>query len=153
MSTKNQTDEALHNLHAAIGERLRYVRRHHPEGPFSLDKLAERSGVAKRTLGGTEAGTVNMTIDTLYKIASCLGIDRVAYFIDPQVFAEVNSELDTVTTLRDRGVRSVALRSDVLGTSATGTTDPTLAKLLQTILQSANEAVRQLPHDDTGRNS
>ncbi|MFI9206045.1 helix-turn-helix domain-containing protein [Streptomyces sp. NPDC053048] len=86
-----------HAAKAAIALRLRYIRRHHPEGPFSLAKLAERAGVSKRTLASAEsADGTNLTIETLMKVAQSLGIRRLAYFLDEQVFHEVNAELETV---------------------------------------------------------
>lgn len=144
-------EDALREVHIAVGERLRYIRKHHPEGPFTLAALAERSGVSQRTLGAAEAATANLTLESLVKIASCLGINRVAYFVDAQVFDEVNTELDAVSALRAQGVRSVALRSDGRAPDATGTHEQNLATLLQTILASASEAVRKLPQDDTGK--
>ncbi|MET9900699.1 helix-turn-helix domain-containing protein [Streptomyces sp. NPDC006446] len=78
----------------AIARRLRHIRQHHPEGPFSLAELAERTGVSKRTLVAAESAEgANLTIETLVKVTRGLGIARWAYLLDEQVFRQVNAEL------------------------------------------------------------
>ncbi|MGW1199867.1 helix-turn-helix domain-containing protein [Streptomyces sp. NPDC002536] len=87
-------DERIHRAKAEVARRLRYVRRHHPEGPFTLAGLAERAGVSKRTLSHAEsADGCNLTLETLLKVSHSLGISRDAYFLDEQVFEQVNSQL------------------------------------------------------------
>ncbi|MFE1776019.1 helix-turn-helix domain-containing protein [Streptomyces sp. NPDC059008] len=104
-------DEHVHATKAEIATRLRHVRQHHPEGPFSLSKLAERAGVSKRTLASAEsADGTNLTIETLVKVAHSLGIQRSAYFLDEQVFQQVNTELEALKELRRRKVENIALR-------------------------------------------
>ncbi|KAB7847243.1 helix-turn-helix domain-containing protein [Streptomyces mobaraensis] len=79
---------------ADVARRLRYVRHHHPDGPFTLAGLAERAGVSKRTLSQAEsADGSNLTLETLLKVSDSLGIPRPAYFLDEQVFRQVNGEL------------------------------------------------------------
>lgn len=78
-----------------IARRLRYIRHHHPDGPFTLAGLAERAGVSKRTLSHAEsADGSNLTLETLLKVCYSLGIERDAYFLDEQVFQQVNAELE-----------------------------------------------------------
>ncbi|MFF4739730.1 helix-turn-helix domain-containing protein [Streptomyces sp. NPDC001262] len=87
-------DERIHRAKAEVARRLRYVRRHHPEGPFTLAGLAERAGVSKRTLSHAEsADGCNLTLETLLKVSHSLGISRDAYFLDEQVFEQVNAQL------------------------------------------------------------
>jgi transcriptional regulator with XRE-family HTH domain len=77
----------------AIARRLRHIRQHHPEGPFTLSELAERTGVSKRTLVAAESAEgTNLTIETLVKVTRGLGIARWAYLLDEQVFRQVNAE-------------------------------------------------------------
>ncbi|WP_045694410.1 helix-turn-helix domain-containing protein [Streptomyces rubellomurinus] len=133
--------EQLRLAKTAIATRLRYVRHEHPEGPFTLGELAERAGVSKRTLVSAESSDgTNLTVETLVKVAHSLGIERWAYFLDEQVFREVNTELDMIKELRERNVRSVALR----------TAHPThlpvdqVAALLRGIIESAGQAHESL---------
>lgn len=55
----------------AVAENLSRLR--HSRG-VSLSQLAERSGVAKATLSSLEAGRGNPTIETLWAVASALGV-------------------------------------------------------------------------------
>ncbi|GAA1238103.1 XRE family transcriptional regulator [Streptomyces rhizosphaericus] len=99
-------------LRQAIRDRLRHIRANHPDGKITLDVLAERSNIAKRTLASAESEDgANLTIETLAKITSSLGIERPAYFLDDKVFAEVNEELALLKQLKDGNVSSVALRT------------------------------------------
>ncbi|MEU6274042.1 helix-turn-helix domain-containing protein [Streptomyces populi] len=80
----------------AIARRLRHIRQNHPEGPFTLSELAERTGVSKRTLVTAESAEGgNLTIETLVRVTRGLGITRWAYLLDEQVFQQVNAELRT----------------------------------------------------------
>lgn len=47
-------DERIHRVKADVARRLRYVRRHHAEGPFTLAGLAERAGASQRALSHAE---------------------------------------------------------------------------------------------------
>ncbi|MER8001645.1 helix-turn-helix domain-containing protein [Streptomyces sp. NPDC095613] len=131
-------DARIQTAKSAIATRLRYIRRHHPEGPFTLAALAERAGVSKRTLTQAESAEgSNLTIETLVKVAHSLGISRDGYFLDEQVFQEVNSSFAALVEMRDRGVDRVALR----------TSDPeaqpqlqALMKLLAGVADSVTEA-------------
>jgi transcriptional regulator with XRE-family HTH domain len=116
---------------------LRHIRQHHPEGPFTLAQLADRAGVSKRTLASAEStdGT-NLTIETLVKVAHSLGIARWAYFLDEQVFQQVNTELATVLELRRHKVRSAALRSP----HPASLSADNLSELLNGIIDAAAQA-------------
>ncbi|WP_306317497.1 MULTISPECIES: helix-turn-helix domain-containing protein [unclassified Streptomyces] len=77
-----------------LARRLRHIRKYHPEGPFTLSDLAERTGVSKRTLVAAESAEgTNLTIETLVKVTRGLGIARSAYLLDEEVFRQVNAEL------------------------------------------------------------
>ncbi|MEV0281789.1 helix-turn-helix domain-containing protein [Streptomyces sp. NPDC050610] len=142
--------ERIHAAKSAIARRLRYVRQHHPEGPFTVAGLAERAGVSKRTLTQAEsADGSNLTIETLVKVAHSLGISRDGYFLDDQVFEQVNAELATLGELRRQKVGGMSLR-----TSSPSTVDPgsvtELSNLLKGILDSATRAqsaLRERPSD------
>ncbi|MGK5642341.1 helix-turn-helix domain-containing protein [Streptomyces sp. URMC 126] len=107
---------------ADVARRLRYVRHHHPEGPFTLAGLAERAGVSKRTLSQAEsADGSNLTLETLLKVSDSLGIPRAAYFLDEQVFRQVNKELAGDGPAEESAVRVDQLSrmlNDILDTAA-----------------------------------
>lgn len=58
-------------LVSLIGERVR--ARRHARG-FTLDELADRSGVSRRMLVNVEQGTTNASIATLLRLSEALGI-------------------------------------------------------------------------------
>ena len=64
---------------ALLGRRLRELRK---ARKFTLEKLAEKSGVGAKYLGGIERGTENPTISTLEKVADALsvGIHQIILF-------------------------------------------------------------------------
>jgi transcriptional regulator with XRE-family HTH domain len=104
-------DELVRSSKRQVAERLRYIRQHHPEGPFTLASLADRAGVSKRTLAQAESAEgANVTLETLVKVSHSLGIRRIAYFLDEAVFRQVNTELDTLALLREQKVEGVAAR-------------------------------------------
>ncbi|AJC62126.1 helix-turn-helix domain-containing protein [Streptomyces sp. 769] len=137
----------------AIALRLRYIRQHHPEGPISLSKLAERAGVSKRTLASAEsADGSNLTIETLMKVAQSLGIRRPAYFFDEQVFREVNAELEVVKQMQQQSVRTVALRSAAEPGLASASVAE-LSDLVKGILaaaKAADDTLRGFSSSDSG---
>ncbi|MER7047295.1 helix-turn-helix domain-containing protein [Streptomyces jumonjinensis] len=134
-----------------VARRLRHVRQHHPEGPFTVASLAKRSGVSQRTLSAIEsAAGVNLTLETLLKVAGSLGIKRHAYFLDEKVFDEVNAELTALVEVRKQGITGVALRST---TYPENTAAHEMAALLSGILDSARKAkdvLKVLPHNPDG---
>jgi transcriptional regulator with XRE-family HTH domain len=147
-------DDRLNLTRSAVGERLRYIREHHPEGPLTRAELAERSGVSMRTIAALESAEgANVQVDTLVKLTHSLGIRRVAYLLDGDVFAQVNQELALSRQLReakDAGVEAVLLRN------STGISDDaasTLNNLLDAIVGAARQAKGRLQGDapDAGR--
>ncbi|MDJ0466811.1 helix-turn-helix domain-containing protein [Streptomyces sp. H27-C3] len=134
-----------------IATRFRHIRQHHPEGPFTLERLASVTGVSKRNLALAESPEgANLKIETLVKIAHSLGIERWAYFLDAQVFDQVNIELSVLQELRQRQVETVALRkSNDHQTSRDALTQ--LSELIAGITnlgQSANEILQDMPGSD-----
>ncbi|MFE9412870.1 helix-turn-helix domain-containing protein [Streptomyces sp. NPDC006704] len=146
----------VHATKADIAARLRHIRRSHPEGPFSLAGLAERAGVSKRTLASVEsADGANLTIETLVKVAHSLGIQRCAYFLDDEVFQQVNKELALLKELRESKAAGLALRTSHAQPVAT-TTDQ-VSRLLTGIIDAAAQARDSLhgvlPAGDEGRHT
>ena len=144
----------LNLTRSAVGDRLRHIREHHPEGPITRAQLAERSGVSMRTIAALESAEgSNVQVDTLVKLTDSLGIRRVAYLLDADVFEQVNQELALSRQLRearDAGVEAVLLRN------STGISDDaasTLNTLLDAIVGAARQAKGRLRGDgpDPGR--
>ncbi|MFB7632342.1 helix-turn-helix domain-containing protein [Streptomyces sp. NPDC056149] len=132
-------DHQAHAAKAAIAVRLRHVRQHHPEGPFSLAKLAELSGVSKRTLASAESAEgTNLTIETLVKVAHSLGIQRCAYFLDEQVFQQINNELEALKGLHRQKFQGLTLRTS--HPTPHHTAADQLSQLLSGIIDAAAQA-------------
>jgi transcriptional regulator with XRE-family HTH domain len=58
--------------HPAIGQNIRNIRK---QRSYTLDILAEKSGVSKAMLSQIESNKVNPTVATVWKIAQGLGIE------------------------------------------------------------------------------
>ncbi|MGW7528822.1 helix-turn-helix domain-containing protein [Streptomyces sp. NPDC054783] len=139
MSPPRTLDGLVHETKADIARRLRHIRRHHPEGPFSLAKLAHLAGVSKRTLTSVESDDgANLTIETLVKVAHSLGIQRCAYFLDEQVFQQVNQEFALLMELRESRAQGLALRTS--HASPIPTTTDQVSRLLTGIIDAAAQA-------------
>ncbi|WP_326674096.1 helix-turn-helix domain-containing protein [Streptomyces sp. NBC_01257] len=67
-------------LNEDVGRRLRALRR---ERQLSLSELSRRSRVGKGTLSELESGTRNPTLETLYALATALGLPLSAVLSDP----------------------------------------------------------------------
>ncbi|MER6117544.1 helix-turn-helix domain-containing protein [Streptomyces sp. NPDC001743] len=67
-------------LNEDVGRRLRMLRR---ERGLSLSELSRRSRVGKGTLSELERGTRNPTLETLYALATALGLPLSAVLSDP----------------------------------------------------------------------
>ncbi|MFD2368888.1 helix-turn-helix domain-containing protein [Brevibacillus sp. GCM10020057] len=73
----------MDDLLQKLGEQLRFLRK---EKGWSQDKLAELSGLHTNYIGQIERGEKNLTIETLYKVTTGLGISLEELFqsIDPK---------------------------------------------------------------------
>ncbi|MDH6624339.1 transcriptional regulator with XRE-family HTH domain [Streptomyces sp. LBL] len=141
-------DEVVRASKQAVAERLRHIRQHHPEGPFTLATLADRTHVSARTLAQAESAEgANVTLETLAKVAHSLGIRRIAYFLDEAVFQQVNAELDMLTQMREQGVEGVVARR-AAPTGLPPASVEQLARLLHGIVANAEQArtaLQELP--------
>ncbi|GAB3505908.1 hypothetical protein FB471_1366 [Amycolatopsis cihanbeyliensis] len=97
------------------------------------------SGLAKRSLYRIQQGA-NVTLDSLIKISTSLGIDRVAYFLDEEVFRQVNAELAMLKELRQRNITSVRFREASAMALASATDYSELTELLTHIAQDVQRA-------------
>ncbi|MFE0130214.1 helix-turn-helix domain-containing protein [Streptomyces sp. NPDC059037] len=145
---QSSCDDLIQESKHAVATRLRHIRQHHPEGPFTLAVLAERSGVSQRTLAQLESAEgANVTLETLVKLSHSLGIPRPGYFIDDVVFRQVNAELATLAEMRKHKVQGVALRTSA-PTDLPPASVEELTQLLSGILSDAakaRDALQELP--------
>ena len=119
-----------------IGERVR--ARRHARG-WTLDELAERSGVSRRMLVNIEQGATNASIATLLRLGEALGIGLPSLVApsDGEAALEVK-RADTQTPLwtGDRGGRAVL---------ATAVTAPNVVELWDWTLAQGDAHVSE-PH-------
>ena len=74
-------DNDASELSAAIGAKVRSERQ---AREWTLDRLAERSGVSRRMLINVEQGTANPSVTTLLRLSDALGIGLQALVAVPQ---------------------------------------------------------------------
>ena len=74
-------DNNASELSAAIGAKVRSERQ---AREWTLDQLAERSGVSRRMLINVEQGTANPSVTTLLRLSDALGIGLQALVAVPQ---------------------------------------------------------------------
>ncbi|MFA9445129.1 helix-turn-helix domain-containing protein [Egicoccus sp. AB-alg6-2] len=91
------TDE----LALAIGARVKQERQ---SRRWTLDRLAEASGVSRRTLVNVEQGTANPSVGTLLRISDALGVGLPALVEPPQPRTlKVTRSGDSATLWRGEG--------------------------------------------------
>ncbi|MYR58173.1 hypothetical protein GTY54_18690 [Streptomyces sp. SID625] len=132
-----------------FGERLvRLIAVHHtgerkrPGYARLAREISEKTG---RAISGTylwELATGrkrNVTLDQISLLADYFGVPA-GYFVDDEVAARVDAQLQLATALRDTRVRNLALRADGLSPAT-----------LDALLTMVNEArkVQNLPVDDS----
>ncbi|PVG84175.1 XRE family transcriptional regulator [Nocardioides gansuensis] len=74
-------DDSATRLAAAIGDRVRHERQ---ARRWTLDQLAEASGVSRRMLVNVEQGAANPSVGTLLRISDALGVGLPALVEPPQ---------------------------------------------------------------------
>lgn len=63
-----------------VGRRVKEAR---VEGRFTLDDLAEKSGVSRRTIVSIEQGTTNVSIKMMLRISTSLGVGLASLLAEP----------------------------------------------------------------------
>ena len=87
-------------INAVVAENLKHLRE---EGKFSLDAVAQLSGVSKSMLGQIERGEVNPTISTVWKIANGLKISFTELVSRPEADYEMVEARHMSPLLEDEG--------------------------------------------------
>lgn len=71
------------DVHQAVRYRIaRRVRKLRSDSRLTQERLAQLSGLAPRHLQKVEAAAVNVTLESLVKIANALGVDVSELFIE-----------------------------------------------------------------------
>lgn len=86
-------EDEVDRLPAAVGARIRETRAHRG---WTLDHLADISGVSRRMIVNVEAGTTNASLATLLRLATALHVSLA------ELVAEPAAGPITVTSPRDR---------------------------------------------------
>ena len=69
------------NFAAVVGARVKDAR---SKASLTLDELAERSGVSRRTIVSIEQGATNVSITLLLRISTCLGVGLATLLTEPK---------------------------------------------------------------------
>lgn len=69
------------NFAAIVGARVKDAR---SKASLTLDELAERSGVSRRTIVSIEQGATNVSITLLLRISNCLGVGLATLLTEPK---------------------------------------------------------------------
>ncbi|WP_246160190.1 helix-turn-helix domain-containing protein [Aureimonas fodinaquatilis] len=90
------------NVLGHVSSNLRRLRR---DAGLSQTALAEAAGVSRRMIVNLEGGDTNVSLSSLDKLASALGVDFVAMVVDP----EVNSQRIEAVVWRGNSADSQAV--------------------------------------------
>lgn len=69
------------NFAAIVGSRVKEAR---AKANLTLDELAERSGVSRRSVVSIEQGSTNVSITLLLRISTCLGVGLASLLSEPK---------------------------------------------------------------------
>lgn len=87
VASASASASASESLTAAIGERVKHVRQ---QRQWTLDQLAEASGVSRRQIVSVEQGDANPSLATLLRISDALGIGLPALVEPPHATPRVD---------------------------------------------------------------
>ncbi|OAT82922.1 helix-turn-helix domain-containing protein [Desulfotomaculum copahuensis] len=90
----------MEELNRKIGRKLRRLR---TARGYSLERLAELTGVSKPMLGQVERGESNPTVGTLWKIASGMGVPFSAFIEESSPRVSVVRAAETMMLTEDAG--------------------------------------------------
>lgn len=95
-----QQGDSMENISSVLAENLKALR---ASKKWSLDKVAELTGVSKTMLGQIERGESNPTLNTVWKIANGLKISFTALIHQPQPDTVVVTRNDIQSMQEDQG--------------------------------------------------
>ncbi|MGY2219173.1 helix-turn-helix domain-containing protein [Pseudomonas sp. SDO558_S425] len=88
------------------------IKRERQAAGLSLTELAKRAGVAKSTLSQLESGIGNPSIETLWSLATAMGLQVTRFFEQPQQHLRVIRANEGLTTYTETGHYAATLLAD-----------------------------------------
>ncbi|AMW84261.1 helix-turn-helix domain-containing protein [Pseudomonas yamanorum] len=88
------------------------IKRERQLAGLSLTELAKRAGVAKSTLSQLESGIGNPSIETLWSLATAMGLQVTRFFEQPQQHLRVIRANEGLTTYAETGHYAATLLAD-----------------------------------------
>ncbi|MBK5407859.1 helix-turn-helix transcriptional regulator [Pseudomonas sp. TH34] len=88
------------------------IKRERQSAGLSLTELAKRAGVAKSTLSQLESGIGNPSIETLWSLATAMGLQVTRFFEQPQQHLRVIRANEGLTTYAETAHYAATLLAD-----------------------------------------
>ncbi|MFL1416266.1 helix-turn-helix domain-containing protein [Pseudomonas fildesensis] len=88
------------------------IKRERQSAGLSLTELAKRAGVAKSTLSQLESGIGNPSIETLWSLATAMGLQVTRFFEQPQQNLRVIRANEGLTTYSENAHYAATLLAD-----------------------------------------
>jgi transcriptional regulator with XRE-family HTH domain len=88
------------------------IKRERQSAGLSLTELAKRAGVAKSTLSQLESGIGNPSIETLWSLATAMGLQVTRFFEQPQQNLRVIRANEGLTTYSENSHYAATLLAD-----------------------------------------
>ncbi|MDR0191026.1 XRE family transcriptional regulator [Pseudomonas yamanorum] len=106
------TNNSFNNNTSRIDLLALSIKRERQLAGLSLTELAKRAGVAKSTLSQLESGIGNPSIETLWSLATAMGLQVTRFFEQPQQHLRVIRANEGLTTYAETGHYAATLLAD-----------------------------------------
>jgi transcriptional regulator with XRE-family HTH domain len=106
------TNNSFNNNTSRIDLLALSIKRERQSAGLSLTELAKRAGVAKSTLSQLESGIGNPSIETLWSLATAMGLQVTRFFEQPQQHLRVIRANEGLTTYAETGHYAATLLAD-----------------------------------------
>src|SRR5476651_124875 len=106
------TNNPISNTPSRIDLLALSIKRERQCAGLSLTELAKRAGVAKSTLSQLESGIGNPSIETLWSLATAMGLQVTRFFEQPQQNLRVIRANEGLTTYSENAHYAATLLAD-----------------------------------------
>ncbi|WP_219273248.1 helix-turn-helix domain-containing protein [Pseudomonas sp. Xaverov 83] len=106
------TNNSFNNNTSRIDLLALSIKRERQSAGLSLTELAKRAGVAKSTLSQLESGIGNPSIETLWSLATAMGLQVTRFFEQPQQHLRVIRANEGLTTYAETAHYAATLLAD-----------------------------------------
>ncbi|SDT93848.1 helix-turn-helix domain-containing protein [Pseudomonas yamanorum] len=106
------TNNSFNNNTSRIDLLALSIKRERQLAGLSLTELAKRAGVAKSTLSQLESGIGNPSIETLWSLATAMGLQVTRFFEQPQQHLRVIRANEGLTTYAETAHYAATLLAD-----------------------------------------